>query len=53
MNSTSFGEYLYAGGFIQKTAKADLIVKGNDGISPNKSISNDELECTIAKSSSR
>ena len=29
MNSTSFGESVFIGGFIQKTIKEDLFVKGN------------------------
>ena len=36
MNFMSFGKYLYAGGFIQKTVKGELFVKENYRISPRK-----------------
>jgi hypothetical protein len=32
----SFGEYVIAGGFNQKTAKEDLFIKENYGIPPRK-----------------
>jgi hypothetical protein len=32
----SFGESMFSAGFIQKTIKEDLIVKGNNGIPPRK-----------------
>ena len=34
INSISFGESVFSTGFIQKTAKEDLIVEGNYGIPP-------------------
>ena len=46
MNSTSFGKYLYVGGFNQKTAKEDPFVKGNYEILPRKQLGKD-LEDTI------
>jgi len=32
----SFGESMFSAGFIQKTIKGDLFVKGNYGIPPHK-----------------
>ena len=32
----SFGESVFSAGFIQKTVKGDLFVKGNYGIPPRK-----------------
>jgi hypothetical protein len=32
----SFGESVFSAGFIQKTVKENLIVKGNNGIPPRK-----------------
>jgi hypothetical protein len=32
----SFGESVFSAGFIQKTVKEDLIVKGNNEIPPRK-----------------
>jgi hypothetical protein len=37
----SFGEYVIAGGFNQKTSKEGLFVKGNYGISPHKQLGKD------------
>ena len=34
INSISFGESVFPAGFNQKTAKEDLIVKGNYGVPP-------------------
>ena len=36
----SFGESMFPAGFNQKTAKEDLFVKGNYGISPRKHCGN-------------
>jgi hypothetical protein len=36
INSTSFGESVFSTGFIQKTVKGDLFVKGNCEIPPHK-----------------
>jgi hypothetical protein len=32
INYMSFGESMFSAGFIQKTIKEDLIIKGNNGI---------------------
>jgi hypothetical protein len=37
----SFGEYVIAGGFNQKTAKEDQFAKGNYRISPHKQLGKD------------
>jgi hypothetical protein len=34
INFMNFGESVFLAGFIQKTTKEDLFIKGNDGIPP-------------------
>ena len=36
INFISFGESVFSAGFIKKTVKGDLFVKGNNGIPPRK-----------------
>ena len=36
INSMSFGESVFSAGFIHKTVKGDIFVKGNYGIPPHK-----------------
>jgi hypothetical protein len=36
INSTNFGKSVFSVGFIQKTVKEDLIIKGNNEIPPRK-----------------
>ena len=38
INSMCFGEYVFPVGYIQKTTKEDLFVKGKIRISPRKQI---------------
>jgi hypothetical protein len=53
MNSTSFGEYLYAGGFIQKTALGPLSYTPNKQTDGNKWFNLRKLRNTTLESSRR